>query len=135
MWSPFRACGIPVAFLLLPISFRVIASELPYNPTQILVAENSGTAYILRPASSGFELASIDLTAAISVPSPSVKSIQSPISFLSGPSLSVSSTIDSNGTITVYSGNCTDPASSSQVWSLSTTDIKGSSVTWTEVQT
>ncbi|KAF2663681.1 hypothetical protein BT63DRAFT_109599 [Microthyrium microscopicum] len=117
----------------------VAAVNLPYNPTQILSSPNSKVAYVLQPASSTsqqFQLNWIDLSAHISSAFVPTTTIQTTLPFLDNQnSLPFSASIDSNGTITVLVGGCSQGSTDVTVWSLTTGGTTKSIGTWSQVAT
>lgn len=96
-------------------------------------SQNARQAYIFQPVSSSstqWQLGSLDLSARISTTGLSISTIESTLPFLSDSTYTpFSPTINNNGTIYVYAGDCSQP-SNAQVWTFSTTKGK----TWSQVQ-
>jgi hypothetical protein len=97
------------------------AIQLPYNPTRILVAsQSSNQAYIFQQTSSSqWQLASIDLSSKITASSSLTTSIiDTSLPFLSSNNdAPYSASISVNGTITVWTGDCSD-LTQSEVWTF-----------------
>jgi hypothetical protein len=132
MSSPSQGAETP--FILLLIIQVASAVQLPYNPTRILVSsQNSRQAYIFQPVSSSssqWQLGSLDLSSQVSTTGLSISTIQSTLPFLSDSTyIPFSASIDNNGTIYVYVGDCSQP-SNAQVWTFST--VKGKA--WAQIK-
>lgn len=118
----------------------VAGQALPYNPTRILVAENSSTAYVLRPSpgdTGQSQLLSIDLSKTISTSQSPLTPLSDGLPFLQANGhMPYTPIIDSNGNITAITGDCSQGAQGSQVWRF--TPDGGSDAgngTWLQYQT
>ena len=113
-------------------------ATFPYNPTRLLSSPTSDdVVYIFQPptpASSDSQLLVLNTTSTLSATNLPYSTLSSTLPFLDGPSGAYTPTIDENGKILVYSGNCTDGAQGSLFWQFTPTrgslDLNG---TWKEM--
>ena len=118
----------------------VAGQTLPYNPTRVLLADNSSTAYIFQTSNTSLgqsRLLSLDLSNPISTAQTAFTQLADGFPFLEADRVRpFAPVIDSNGNITAFTGDCADGAQGSQVWRFSPS--QGSSVgngTWQEYKT
>ncbi|KAF1987863.1 hypothetical protein K402DRAFT_392156 [Aulographum hederae CBS 113979] len=120
-----------LASLILPC-----AAQLPYNPTRIYTPQsNPNRAYILQPASSAqYQLASLDLTQRLGQTNIPTDILYTSLPFLANGDLTSSQpVIDSDGNLTIYTGNCSLGSGSAQIWRFDTEqDSKIGNGTWSQ---
>ena len=115
-----------------------VMAAFPYNPTTILSSPTSNDlVYIFQPATStstDSHLLALNTTTTLSATNLPYSTISPTLPFLDGPRSSYTSTIDDNGNILVYAGNCSDAAQGSTFWQF-TPDSESSNLngTWKEM--
>ncbi len=115
-----------------------VMAAFPYNPTTILSSPTSNDlVYIFQPATStstDSHLLALNTTSTLSATNLPYSTISPTLPFLDGPRSSYTSTIDDNGNILVYAGNCSDAAQGSTFWQF-TPDSESSNLngTWKEM--
>jgi hypothetical protein len=95
------------------------ATQLPYNPTRILLSQNGSSAYIFspQPSSSQFDLVILNTSHTVEASNPALSTIYSRPPFLSdSPSNAFIPLLDDEGDITVLSGDCRSGAAGSELW-------------------
>lgn len=116
----------------------LMMATFPYNPTRILSSSASGDAvYIFQPGTSGSpdsHLLALNTTSTLGTTNLPYSTISPTLPFLDGPQSAYTPTIDDNGNILVYAGNCSDEAEGSTFWQI-TPESKGSNInaTWKEI--
>src|SRR5271168_2886535 len=99
---------------LLALIASASATQLPYNPTRILVSQNGSSAYIFspQPSSSQFDLVLLDTSDTVQTTNASFNTISSSLPFLStSTSKAFIPLLDEAGDITVFSGGCSSNGS------------------------
>ena len=95
-------------------------ATFPYNPTRILSSPIfDDVIYIFQfgtSASSSSQLLALNTTSTLGATSLPYSTISPTLPFLDGPQSAYTPTIDDNGNILVYSGNCSDEAEGSTFW-------------------
>ena len=113
-------------------------ATFPYNPTRILSSPPSkDVVYMFRPAGAGFpdsQLLALNTTNTFGATNLPYSTISPTLPFLDGPDSAYTPTIDDNGNILVYAGNCSDVAEGSTFWQF-TPNNKSSNLngTWKEM--
>lgn len=113
-------------------------ATFPYNPTRILSSPTlHDVVYIFQPAISGAfdsQLLALNTTNTLGATNLPYSTISPTLPFLGGPKGAYTPTIDANGTILVYAGNCNDTAQGSTFWQF-TPDSESSNLngTWKEI--
>ncbi|EON62805.1 hypothetical protein W97_02030 [Coniosporium apollinis CBS 100218] len=113
--------GLPASLLLLLAAPS--AAQLPYNPTRILSPprnETNDLLYVFRPSPASanqFELLSLDLSSEARADNLPLTTLYPSLPFLDADTAKAfASVIDSNGDITVYTGDCADGPSGAELW-------------------
>lgn len=115
-----------------------IMATFPYNPTRILSSPASDDlVYIFQPGTSGSpdsQLLSLNTTSTLGATHLPCSTLSPTLPFLDGPQSAYTPTIDDNGHILVYAGNCSDAAEGSTFWQF-TPGSESSNVngTWKEI--
>ena len=115
-----------------------VMANFPYNPTKILSSPNSDDVlYIFQPAtvgSSSSQLLALNTTNTLGATNLPCSTISPALPFLDGPQSAYTSTVDDNGNILVYAGNCSDAAQGSTFWQFTpespSSNLNG---TWKEI--
>jgi hypothetical protein len=110
-----------LVLLHLPLLLSIASAQMPYNPTRIL--HNGSHLYLFQPSSSSstqVSLSSIDISTHIDAAKPPSTTLYTTLPFLNNQrSLAFTPVIDDQGSLTVYTGNCSQGASGGQVWRFS----------------
>ncbi|KAK3082333.1 hypothetical protein LTS18_004245 [Coniosporium uncinatum] len=132
--SARRLRELPVSLLALTMLADPIAAQLPYNPTRIYTAStNDRLAYVLRPTSqSQYRLSTLDLTRTIGLTNLRYDTIYDSLPFLNDETVSVISVPETDGNLTVYTGNCTLGSGSAQIWRFTPESDGIGNGTWTQ---
>ena len=97
-----------------------VMATFPYNPTRILSPPTSeDVIYIFRPAGAGSpnsQLLALNTTSTLGATNLPYSTTSPTLPFLDGPESAYTPTIDDNGNILVYAGNCSDVAEGSTFW-------------------
>lgn len=105
---------------LLAILQHVASEALPYNPTRVFVADQKEIAYVFQPSSAApgqSQLLSVDITSTLNTTSLLHSTLYESLPFLQDDALlAYTPVIDSYGTLTVSSGNCSQGGEGSQIW-------------------
>ena len=115
-----------------------LMADFPYNPTRILSSPTSeDVVYIFRPANAAApnsQLLALNTTSTLGATNLPYSTISPTLPFLDGPESAYTPTIDNNGNILVYAGNCSDVAEGSTFWQF-TPRSESSSLngTWKEM--
>ena len=120
------------------IFFGPIMATFPYNPTRVLSSPTSeDLVYIFQPSISGStnsQLLALNTTSTLGATNLPCSTISQTLPFLDGPQSAYIPTIDDNGNILVYAGNCSDTAEGSTFWQFipesQSSNING---TWEEI--
>ena len=95
-------------------------ATFPYNPTRILSSPTSDdVVYIFQPATSAFpdsQLLALNTTSTLGATNLPYSTVSPTLPFLDGPESAYTPTIDENGNLLVYAGNCSDAAEGSTFW-------------------
>lgn len=95
-------------------------ATFPYNPTRILSSPTSeDVVYVFRPASAGSpdsQLLALNTTNTLGATNLPYSTISPTLPFMDGPESAYTPTIDDDGNILVYAGNCSDVAEGSTFW-------------------
>ena len=110
----------------------------PYNPTRILSSPTADdTIYIFQPATSGSpssQLLALNTTSTLDATNLPCSTLSPTLPFLDGPQSAYSPTIDHDGNILVYAGNCSDTAEGSTFWQFTpTSESSKLNGTWKEI--
>jgi hypothetical protein len=107
-----------LSYVLLLLSTAV--AQMPYNPTRLL--HNGDHVYVFRPSSqpsSQFQLGSIDVSSKLNAASLPYTTLSPSLPFLNDQnSRAFTPVLDNGGNLSVYTGNCTQGATGSEVWSF-----------------
>lgn len=118
------------ALTYVPLLLSVAAAQMPYNPTRLLL--NGDHVYVFQPSSKSstqFQLGSMDVSTKINTGSLPYTTLYPSLPFLDDQaSRAFTPVLDDGGNLTVYTGNCTQGATGSEVWSFTpaTGDKEGS---------
>ncbi len=113
-------------------------ATFPYNPTRVLPSPTSDDViYIFQPGTSGSpdsQLLALNTTSTLGVTNLPYSTVSPTLPFLDGPQSAYTPTIDDNGNILVYAGNCSDAADGSTFWQF-TPESENSIIngTWKEM--
>ena len=113
-------------------------ATFPYNPTKILSSPTlDDVVYIFQPPTSGSsdsQLLALNTSSTLSATNLPYSTISPTLPFLDGPKSAYTPTIDDNGNILVYAGNCSDTAEGSTFWQF-TPNSESSNLngTWKEI--
>ncbi|KAF3020545.1 hypothetical protein E8E14_006360 [Neopestalotiopsis sp. 37M] len=117
-----------------------LAQSLPYVPTTILLPNtnsvplqenvSSDVAYIFSPTDDSVSLLALNISSTIKSADLSFDIISSELPFLASGNASFTASIANNGTLIVYSGNCSS-SSDTGVWTMDPPQ-NGSKGTWTQ---
>ena len=114
-------------------------ATFPYNPTRILSSPiiSDDVIYIFQPGTSGSpdsQLLALNTTSTLSATELSYSTVSPTLPFLDGLASAYTPTIDGNGVILVYAGNCSDAAEGATFWQFTpkrgSLDLNG---TWVEI--
>ncbi|KAL2355720.1 hypothetical protein BJ546DRAFT_840164 [Cryomyces antarcticus] len=117
--ASIRLLALPLTLVALVVVPAV--AELPYNPTRVFLSKASNhLAYVFQPGPATNpqpELLSLDLSQTLNTTSLPYKTLYPSLPFVnSNASIAFTPVEDSNGNITVYSGDCSNGAAGSQLW-------------------
>ena len=113
-------------------------ADFPYNPVTAFLLADQGNdiVYTLQPASDApttFELVSLNVSNTVDTANISTTATVQSLPFSGDSGASYTSLIDSDGTISIYTGDCRDVSGRTNLWSY--TPIKGEvNGTWTNKQ-
>lgn len=113
-------------------------ATFPYNPTRILSSPTSDSlVYIFQPGtsdSSSSELIALNTTSTLGATNLPCSTLSPTLPFLDGPQSAYTPTIDDEGNLLVYAGNCSDAAEGSTFWQFTPKSESSSlSGTWKEI--
>lgn len=113
-------------------------AAFPYNPTRILSSPAlNDVIYLFQPGTSSSpnsQLLALNTTDTLGATNLPYSTISPTLPFLDGPQSAYTPTIDGNGSILVYAGNCSDAAAGSTFWKLTPQSERSSlNGTWKEI--
>lgn len=128
-----RAPALSAAAFLGPMM-----ATFPYNPTRILSSPTlDDVVYIFQPGTLGSpdsQLLALNTTSTLGATNLPCSTISPTLPFLDGPQSAYTPTIDDNGNILVYAGNCSDVADGSTFWKFTPiSDSSNLNGTWKEI--
>ncbi|KAH7357644.1 hypothetical protein BKA66DRAFT_472959 [Pyrenochaeta sp. MPI-SDFR-AT-0127] len=111
---------LAVRLLCLALVLPVVMAEMPYNPTRLL--RNDNLIYVFQPSSqssSQFQLASIELSSKVQAANLPYTTLYPSLPFLDDSvARPFTPILDSDGNLTVYTGDCALGASGGEVWTF-----------------
>ena len=115
-----------------------LMATFPYNPTRVFSSPISeDVVYVFQPAAAGStnsQLLALNISSTFSAIDLPYSTVSPTLPFLDGPESAYTPTIDDNGNILVYAGNCSDTAEGSTFWQFTpNTELSGFNGTWKEI--
>ncbi|KAI1386332.1 uncharacterized protein F4822DRAFT_409683 [Hypoxylon trugodes] len=120
------------------------AQSLPYIPTSIFIPESkpapaqdnttSAVAYIFSPKDDGVDLLALNFSSNLRTSSLSLQTLTSSAPFLDSNNTAFTPSLADNGSLIVYAGDCSSPASS-EIWTFNPSPNDDASSSWIKAST
>ncbi|KAI0152343.1 hypothetical protein F4776DRAFT_601196 [Hypoxylon sp. NC0597] len=120
------------------------SQTLPYIPTSIFIPESkpapaednatANVAYIFSPQSDWVELLALNFSSNLQASSLSFQTLSSNVPFLNSNHTAFTPSLADNGSLIVYAGDCSSPASS-EIWTFNPSSNDDDSSSWTKAST
>ncbi|KAI1142276.1 hypothetical protein F5Y05DRAFT_220360 [Hypoxylon sp. FL0543] len=130
--------------VLVRLAITGSAQTLPYIPTSIFIpeskpaqAEDNATAdvaYIFSPQGDWVDLLALNFSSNLQASSLSFSTLSSNVPFLDTNHTAFTPSLADDGSLTVYAGDCSSPASS-EIWTFNPSPSDGGSSSWTKAST